>query len=90
MSAADEALSATVSLAEETVSMAEEADELTVPPREEACSVVLPMILSFMLVIAERVCWTRRSTIRGGLTLSVSASTSALRFCWVCSILPRI
>jgi hypothetical protein len=48
------------------------------------------MILSFMLVIAERVRWTRRSTIRGGLTFSVSASTSALRLCWVCSMLSRI
>ena len=82
-SAADEAVEASVSFAEEAV-------ELTVSPTLEVRSAVPPIILSFIVVIAERVCWTRRSMIRGGLTFSVSASTSALRFCCVCSILLRI
>ena len=48
------------------------------------------MILSFTFVIATRVRRTRRSMIRGGLTFSVSASTSALSSRWVWSISRRI
>jgi hypothetical protein len=48
------------------------------------------MILSFIFVIAARVCRTRRSTIRGGLSFSVSALTSALSSRWVWSISLRI
>ena len=51
---------------------------------------MLPMILSFMFVMAVRVRRTRRSAIRDGLTFSVSASTSALSSRWVWSISLRI
>jgi hypothetical protein len=75
--------------------------ELTLPPTLEAAALiaslaaevwlaVLPMILSLAFVIAVRVRRARRCTIRGGLSFSVSAPTSALSSRCVCWISPRI
>ena len=101
MSAADEAVEAADEAAEAAVSRAAEARALIALPRARGgrarrlvdvrCPcVVSPMILSFIFVIAARVRRTRRSTIRGGLSFSVSALTSALSSRWVWSISLRI
>ena len=71
MPAAEEAVELIASLAPDAV-------ERTVSLVLDAPLAVLPMILSFMLVMEARVRRTRRSTMRGGLNFSLSASTSAL------------
>jgi hypothetical protein len=92
--AADEAVDAALSLAAAAVLLAvspmPEAVEAAMFLAVDAPLAVLPMILSFTLVTAVRVRRARRWMIRGGLSFSVSASTSAPSSRWVCWMSPRI